>query len=156
MAAGAGLVLTGAAIVITGSPSDVRALVGFAMVWGGLGAMLRGSLIMRWGGSFLLACVAFMVIVSATMTDLVTAPRQLAPAGESSTRISMQHYLQIHDGMTYNDVVRLLGDRGTEISRVDLSGYRTVMFQWQGDGLGNMTATFQNEKLVSKAQFGLR
>jgi hypothetical protein len=155
MVTGLALVLTGAAIVLTSGAGELRTLVGFAFLWGGIGALLRGSMIVRWGGSMILAGVAMAVLM--TLLPLPTPSASPWPLVQApASRITMANYLQIADGMTYNDVVRLLGERGTEISRVDIDGLRTVMFQWQGDGLGNMNATFQNEKLIMKAQFGLK
>lgn len=38
-----------------------------------------------------------------------------------------------------------------------MAGITTVMFMWEGTSFGgNMNAMFQNGKLVTKAQFGLR
>jgi hypothetical protein len=63
--------------------------------------------------------------------------------------------------MTYSEVVQILGQSGTEISRSSIAGITTVMYQWNAGGLaglsgGNMNAMFQDGRLVSKAQFGLR
>jgi hypothetical protein len=73
------------------------------------------------------------------------------PAGSSYT-----NYLRLREGMTRDQVVRILGSPGTEVSRSDLGGTSTVMYQWQNADGSNMNAMFQNGKLVSKAQFGLR
>jgi len=57
--------------------------------------------------------------------------------------------------MSYSEAGCIL-EPGTEMSRSDIAGYTTVMYSWQGPGLGNMNAMFQNGRLVTKAQFGLR
>jgi len=57
--------------------------------------------------------------------------------------------------MSYSEAGGIL-EPGTEMSRSDIAGYTTVMYSWQGPGLGNMNAMFQNGRLVTKAQFGLR
>ncbi len=37
-----------------------------------------------------------------------------------------------------------------------MPGIKTVMHQWMNSDGSNMNAMFQNDKLVQKAQFGLR
>lgn len=60
--------------------------------------------------------------------------------------------------MSYAQVVAILGEPGTELSRSFIANITTVMYQWMGQGsLGaNMNAMFQDDKLISKAQLGLR
>ncbi len=58
-------------------------------------------------------------------------------------------------GMTYPEVVGILGEAGEEMSRNELAGITTVMYSWKRFGGANMNAMFQNGKLISKAQFGL-
>ena len=65
--------------------------------------------------------------------------------------------------MTYEKVVETLGSSGLEMSSNYIEGVpgvvpsvRTVMYQWMGKGGANMNVMFQNGRLVSKAQFGLR
>jgi len=70
--------------------------------------------------------------------------------------VTLENFGRIKDGMSYSDVVKILGKEGTEISSSNIAGYKTVMYQWEGQGFGNMNAMFQNGKLVSKAQFGLK
>ncbi len=57
--------------------------------------------------------------------------------------------------MTYEEAVRIVGARGDEQSRSDLAGLTTVMYSWMNDNGSNMNAMFQNNRLVTKAQFGL-
>jgi hypothetical protein len=39
---------------------------------------------------------------------------------------------------------------------VELAGIKTVMYSWQNPDGSNMNAMFQDDKLVSKAQFMLK
>lgn len=68
----------------------------------------------------------------------------------------MANYLRLESGMSYAEAVKILGGSGVEAGRSEVPGYQTVMYKWQGVGLGNMNAMFQNDKLISKAQFGLK
>lgn len=49
------------------------------------------------------------------------------------------------------------GEPGQELSSNEMAGISTIMYQWDGDGFAsNMNAMFQNNKMISKAQFGLK
>jgi hypothetical protein len=74
-------------------------------------------------------------------------------SSDSGGQASMAEFLQLRQGMTYAQAVAIIGSPGEEISRMDT----TVMYQWKGNSLvGNMNAMFQDDRLVSKAQMGLR
>jgi Domain of Unknown Function with PDB structure (DUF3862) len=80
------------------------------------------------------------------------------PPGQSASTagVTRANYAQITTGMTYSQVEALLGKPGEEISRVEMGGVTTVMYQWKSGFFGaNMNAMFQNGKLISKAQYGL-
>jgi hypothetical protein len=71
----------------------------------------------------------------------------------------MENFKRLKNGMKYPEVVAILGKEGEELSSSDVGGTSTVMYRWDGDegGFGaNMNAMFQNGKMVSKAQFGLK
>jgi predicted RNA-binding Zn-ribbon protein involved in translation (DUF1610 family) len=77
--------------------------------------------------------------------------------------VSKDNYDRIRDGMSYSEVVGIIGSRGTELSSSRLEGIQgvmpsitTKMYSWQNPNATNMTAMFQNDRLISKAQFGLR
>lgn len=71
--------------------------------------------------------------------------------------LTLNGYNQLQTGMSYGDVVRILGTEGTEISRNEFAETVTVMYQWESRfGGANMNAMFQDDQLVQKAQFGLR
>jgi hypothetical protein len=74
------------------------------------------------------------------------------PSGPSMTKTT---YAQVREGMTYEQVVAIVGPPSQEISSNEIGGYRTVMYQWDAGFMANANMTFQNGKLVSKAQFGL-
>lgn len=72
-------------------------------------------------------------------------------------------YIQIRHGMSYSEVVSIIGSRGEETASNRMEGVPgvmesvyTVMYSWQNRDGSNMNAMFQNDKLVNKAQFGLK
>ena len=77
--------------------------------------------------------------------------------------VSFDKYKQIQNGMSYRKVVSIIGSEGEESSRNKIDGVpgvmssvETVMYQWVNGNGSNMNAMFQNDKLIQKAQFGLK
>lgn len=70
--------------------------------------------------------------------------------------VTMANFSKLSTGMTYEQVVEILGEHGEEISSNEIAGIRTVMYMWEGGSMGaNMNAMFQNDKMMQKSQFGL-
>jgi Short C-terminal domain len=76
--------------------------------------------------------------------------------------VTKTEYAQIYTGMSYQEVVKVIGHGGEEMSRNEIDGLgfmpplSTIMYQWVNKSGSNMNAIFQNDKLVQKAQFGLQ
>ena len=91
----------------------------------------------------------------ANVTPNASTPAQNQTPGAGG--ITMAKYDRIKTGMSYKEVVEILGKEGKELSNNEVGGIKTVVYQWEAEGAGsNMNATFQKDKLLSKAQFGLR
>ena len=71
------------------------------------------------------------------------------------TSITLANYHRIQEGMTYDEAVRIQDRHGEELSRSSIADYTTVMSSWKNRNGSNMNAMFQNNRLISKAQFGL-
>jgi hypothetical protein len=78
------------------------------------------------------------------------------PTATPIWRLTLAMYNLLTDGISYADAVKIIGKDGTEMSRSSLGGYVTVMYSWQNSDGSNMNAMFQNDKLIQKAQFGLK
>lgn len=78
----------------------------------------------------------------------------------NNPKMSKKEFDSIKNGMSYEEVVNIIGGDGELLSETGTSGeqFHTMMYSWEGEnGLGsNANATFQNGKLVNKAQFGLK
>jgi len=70
--------------------------------------------------------------------------------------VSFAKYDAIKSGMTYEEAISVLGASGEELSRSEIAGNVSVMYAWKNSDGSNMNALFQNGKLISKAQFGLK
>lgn len=112
-----------------------------------------------------LAFIVFGIILGgyalATAIQLLTGkPPEVSTLKPVSTApptgVTMDNYMRVQTGMSYTEVVQILGKHGTESSRGDVAGFQTVLYTWQADGVGSMNAMFQNGKLIQKAQFGLK
>jgi hypothetical protein len=88
--------------------------------------------------------------------ELVSQPRETEKP-RKSTGVNKENYLKLQNGMSYQEVVNILGKEGEEMSSSDIGGTRTVMYMWKAGGFGgaNMNAMFQDDALTTKAQFGL-
>lgn len=78
-----------------------------------------------------------------------------------NTKITLEEFNNIETGMTYEQVVEIIGGEGTVLSETDITGneqYKTTIYKWDGEGsLGaNANVTFQGGKVVAKAQIGLK
>ena len=83
-------------------------------------------------------------------------------AGASESVVTRSEYGQIQNGMTYQQVVEIIGVPGEEVSSNEMLGVpgvmdpiETVMYMWSNPDGSNMNAMFQNDALMQKAQFGL-
>lgn len=107
------------------------------------------------GGVAILGLIAVGLLEPASNSP--SAARAVVSSVVPISPVTMAAYSQLAEGMSYARAVEVLGGQpGTEMSRSDLGGTTTVMYQWVGDGIGNMNAMFQNDRLITKAQFGLR
>ncbi|SFJ71288.1 DUF3862 domain-containing protein [Thermoflavimicrobium dichotomicum] len=92
-------------------------------------------------------------------SDINTSESSSQPAdpdSEEKKEVTMKKFKKIKNGMSYEEVVRIIGFEGTEMSSSEVAGIKTVMYSWQNEDGSNMNAMFQNNKLTSKAQFGLK
>ena len=93
------------------------------------------------------------------MTVEALAEREAALAIErqylDGLLVTSAEYTQLTTGMSYRQAVAIIGFPGEELSRVEIAGITTVMYQWMNPTGANMNAMFQNDRMVQKAQFGL-
>lgn len=103
------------------------------------------------------------IVVEAKMdATTFTPPAPTAtspPATVNSPKMSMAEFDAIQSGMTYEQVVQIVGGPGEKLSESGSPGeeYYTVVYMWEGEGtLGaNANCMFQAGALVNKAQLGL-
>lgn len=101
------------------------------------------------------ACVLIAIILFAVSSS--------SGGGKTNTQsgnpptISFDEFQAIQTGMTYDEVVNIVGGEGELLSESSIAGYDTKMYQWDGDeSFSSANVTIQNNAVVSKAQLGLK
>lgn len=79
------------------------------------------------------------------------------------TKLTLEKFNTIQNGMTYEEVVNVIGSEGTILSETGEKGsaYYTVIYMYSGDQCkgdigANANFTFQNNKLMNKTQINLK
>lgn len=73
--------------------------------------------------------------------------------------VTASGFAALEEGMSYANVVEILGREGEELSSSSIGDVKTIMYKWSADkgSVGaNMNAMFRAGRLVSKAQYGLK
>ena len=75
--------------------------------------------------------------------------------GCSSTRVTKANYNKIENGMSFDEVVDILGEDYEISSSAGYGGYNSSCYIWTGFSGANITIIFVNDEVFSKAQAGL-
>lgn len=78
------------------------------------------------------------------------------PADRSSYRISADKYLAVQIGMTYEQVLYIVGFQGNEINSTDIGRFHLATDIWKNSDESALILVFRDGILFSKAQSGLR
>lgn len=70
--------------------------------------------------------------------------------------VTMDKYNQISIGTKREDVERILGGKGTEVSNTMGGGVRFSVNKWEGDNFKSIILTFRNDKVMTRSQVGLK
>ncbi|SFP09349.1 DUF3862 domain-containing protein [Salibacterium halotolerans] len=80
-------------------------------------------------------------------------------SGSNEGEITQEKFDSIESGMTYEEVVEIIGSEGEVMSESGEEGseFHTIMYSWETSDAfgGNANFTFQNGELTNKAQAGL-
>lgn len=100
-------------------------------------------------------------IVKFISIELSKAPQQKTESSSSqylpSGPVTLAQYNRVETGMSYDQVIKILGKPSQEMSRSEFMGTVSAMYMWEGSGFAaNMQILFTDWKVVSKAQFGLK
>jgi Domain of Unknown Function with PDB structure (DUF3862) len=109
------------------------------------------------------ACMAFMG-AAVDQADKEIKKELQTPAnaekvdssGDEEKIVTYEEYKKIKNGMSYDEVKKIIGQDGEEISNTSAGGFKTVMYQWMNADGTNAEVMFQNDKVDTKSQFGLK
>lgn|SRR5665213_2309809 len=85
----------------------------------------------------------------------ITPLEQAQPTTQPPAVVTKAEYDRITTGMSYNEVLLIIGTAGDEISRTAVMGYTCVSYCWKNSDGSNMIAMFQDGILNTKAQSSL-
>ncbi len=75
----------------------------------------------------------------------------------SEGSITLDEYNRCETGMTYEEVVKIIGEEGEPLAETEIVGINSSAYIWYGNGVtgANAEMYFTDNKLTSKAQIGL-
>lgn len=106
----------------------------------------------------------FLIYIGLSITfdlssDIIDMAAENNSYSQSVTKVTLEKFNQIQSGMTYEEVVAIIGEEGTILSEVDMNmglEYKTEVYYWYAvDEISNANITFQGGKVIAKAQVGL-
>lgn len=69
--------------------------------------------------------------------------------------VTMAEYERVKVGMTYDQVVQIVGFQGENLSEVTYGNQSASSYAWSNDDGSNMIISFTNGRVSGKGQFGL-
>lgn len=114
---------------------------------------------------FILLVATMSVIVIACCGDLSeegekpaetpSAPAPVTPE-KPSGGVTLANFNRVQTGMTYAEVCEIFGEPGELMSQSELMGTKSEMYSWNASkGFGNCNVMLIDDRVQSKAQFGL-
>ena len=91
-----------------------------------------------------------------TTVNTSSTPEKRTSPSESTASLTMAKYNQLKINMPKDDVDRILGGPGTEISTSSGGGVTFSVYKWSGENYTSIILSFKNDKIMSKSQVGLK
>ena len=98
--------------------------------------------------------VGVMIAISIVLMLLAVI---ISSVGGSNGYLTYENYLNIHNGMTYNEVVEVLdGHQGELNTSAGYGGYSLSYYTWSNNsGSRCIVIGFENGRVCAKSQYGL-
>lgn len=74
---------------------------------------------------------------------------------EARPQMNATNFARIREGMTFDEVVAIVGEPSQLLSSSQIGESKAVVYQWKAGFFANAIAMFQDGKMISKAQTGL-
>jgi hypothetical protein len=95
-----------------------------------------------------------------TSSSPSTTNTSTTPASNTSTTsssgLTLDKYNQIKNGMSYQEVVNILGKEGTETMSSGEGRYKVESYKWDGENYQYISVVFMGGKVQSKVQANLK
>lgn len=75
---------------------------------------------------------------------------------DKKSGLTLEKFNQIKNGMSYKEVVDIIGSEGTQIASSGEGKYKVESYKWDGENFQYILITFMGEKMYSKNQNGLK
>ena len=79
-----------------------------------------------------------------------------SPGSSDKKALTLDKYNQIKNGMSYKEVVDIMGSEGTQTMSSGEGKYKVESYKWEGDNYQFVSIVFMGEKVNSKVQNGLK
>jgi hypothetical protein len=94
--------------------------------------------------------------IKESLAELERSKARTAQILGETSNITNADFIEIGTGWSYDRVKAVFRSDGKEVSRVELGGISTVVYQWTNADSSNAIINFKDGKLISKAQSGLK
>lgn len=94
-------------------------------------------------------------VLTEAVTEVPT--EEVTEVPKNDEKMTLEEYNKIQNGMSYDEVVSIVGSPGTDTATSGAGGFTIRMVSWEGNGMlgSNANVTFTNGTVSGKAQFGL-
>ncbi len=90
------------------------------------------------------------------VSNTSTSPTSSSSPSTSSTGLTKAKFEELKNGMTYKEVVAILGKEGEETSSSQVGKTTIRTMKWQGVNYEYIFANFTNDKMTFKSQANLK
>ncbi|MGX4599863.1 DUF3862 domain-containing protein [Faecalimicrobium sp. JNUCC 81] len=91
----------------------------------------------------------------ASNIESIEESKNVEDSKKEKNKVNYDNFMKIEMGQSHKDVIALIGE-GEEQTSSEVSGIKTAIYTWNGDGISNMNVTIQNGVVAGKAQVGLK
>ena len=107
------------------------------------------------GVSIFLCVIVVCIFIAALSGSKDEISKELSEA--TAELITLDEFNTIQNGMSYEEVVEIIGSEGEASSTATVGDITTSIYMWKGKGSvgANANVTFIDNKVSAKAQFGL-
>lgn len=85
------------------------------------------------------------------------SPTSSSPStSDKKSGLTLDKFNQIKNGMTYKEVIAIIGSEGTQTMSSGEGKYKVESYKWEGDNYQYLSVVFMGDKVNSKVQNGLK